>query len=177
TIENDLIACLKELRDKAESYAAGTIEALNDTVSDIKIVIEQAQAMQQKRERSAVAHLSPAEFAGRMGKDIEARRKGGPNLQAKYFALAEQLPEEIIDDCRRSVVEVWGKVEEELAKREAAVKEAADFVELRRRMKRRFAEDEGVSSFLPAKQPAAENGEQSSEEEQEVAPTLVPVSP
>ena len=65
--------------------------------------------MQQKRERSEVAPLSPAEFAGRMGKDIEARRKGGPNLQAKYLELAEQLPEEIIDDCRRSVVEVWGK--------------------------------------------------------------------
>jgi hypothetical protein len=44
TIENDLIACLKDLREKAESYASGTIEALNDTVSDIKIVIEQAQA-------------------------------------------------------------------------------------------------------------------------------------
>ena len=43
-IENDLIACLKDLREKAESYAAGTIEALNDTVSDIKSVIEQAQA-------------------------------------------------------------------------------------------------------------------------------------
>jgi len=44
TIENDLIACLKDLREKAESYALGTIEALNDTVSDIKSVIEQAQA-------------------------------------------------------------------------------------------------------------------------------------
>src|SRR5262249_42268475 len=180
TIENDLIACLKELRDKAESYAAGTIEALNDTVSDIKIVIEQAQAMQRERERSEVAHLSPAEFAGRMGKDIEARRKGGPNLQAKYLELAEQLPEEIIDDCRRSVVEVWGKVEEELAKRkreEAAAKEAADFVELRRRMKRRFAEHEEASSFLPARQPPADDAQKGTEEEQEVAPTLVPVSP
>jgi hypothetical protein len=44
TIENDLIGCLKDLREKAESYALGTIEALNDTVSDIKSVIEQAQA-------------------------------------------------------------------------------------------------------------------------------------
>ena len=43
-IENNLIECLKDLRDKAESYAHGTIEALNDTVSDIKSVIEQAQA-------------------------------------------------------------------------------------------------------------------------------------
>jgi hypothetical protein len=39
-IENSLIACLKDLREKAESYAAGTVEALNDTVSDIKSVIE-----------------------------------------------------------------------------------------------------------------------------------------
>ena len=44
TIENDLIKCLKELREKAESYAAGTAEALKDTVEDIKSVIEQAQA-------------------------------------------------------------------------------------------------------------------------------------
>jgi hypothetical protein len=43
-IENDLITCLKDLRDKAESYAAGTQEALRDTVEDIKSVIEQAQA-------------------------------------------------------------------------------------------------------------------------------------
>ena len=43
-IENDLIACLKELRDKAESYAAGTIEALKETVEDQKNLIEQAQA-------------------------------------------------------------------------------------------------------------------------------------
>jgi hypothetical protein len=43
-IENDLITCLKDLGEKAESYAAGTTEALNDTVSDIKSVIEQAQA-------------------------------------------------------------------------------------------------------------------------------------
>jgi hypothetical protein len=44
-IENSLITCLKDLRDKAESYALGTIEALNDTVSDIKSVIEQARRM------------------------------------------------------------------------------------------------------------------------------------
>jgi hypothetical protein len=43
-IENDLLACLKDLREKAESYAAGTAEALRDTVEDIKVVIEQAQA-------------------------------------------------------------------------------------------------------------------------------------
>jgi hypothetical protein len=44
TIENDLIACLKDLREKAESYAAGTIEALNETVEDLKNAFEQAQA-------------------------------------------------------------------------------------------------------------------------------------
>jgi len=43
-IENDLITCLKDLREKAESYAGQTIAALNDTVEDIKSVIEQAQA-------------------------------------------------------------------------------------------------------------------------------------
>jgi hypothetical protein len=43
-IENDLITCLKSLRDKAASYAAGTIGALNDTVEDIKSVLEQAKA-------------------------------------------------------------------------------------------------------------------------------------
>ena len=35
---------VKDLRDKAESYANQTIAALNDTVDDIKSVIEQAQA-------------------------------------------------------------------------------------------------------------------------------------
>jgi hypothetical protein len=44
TLESDLIACLKELREKAESYAAGTHAALTDTVDDIKSLIEQAQA-------------------------------------------------------------------------------------------------------------------------------------
>jgi hypothetical protein len=44
TIENDLIACLKELRDKAESYALSTIEALKDTVDDLKSMTEQIQA-------------------------------------------------------------------------------------------------------------------------------------
>ena len=43
-IENELIACLKDLRERAESYAANTIEALRETVDDIKSVIEQAQA-------------------------------------------------------------------------------------------------------------------------------------
>ena len=43
-IETNLIACLKELREKAESYAANTIETLKETVEDIKGVIEQAQA-------------------------------------------------------------------------------------------------------------------------------------
>jgi hypothetical protein len=43
-IETNLITCLKELRDKAESYAAGTIEALKETVEDQKSLIEQAQA-------------------------------------------------------------------------------------------------------------------------------------
>jgi hypothetical protein len=35
---------LKDLREKAEGYAQGTIGALNDTVEDIKSAIEQAQA-------------------------------------------------------------------------------------------------------------------------------------
>ena len=116
-----------------------------------------------------------------MAKDIDARRKGGPNLQAKYLEWAEQLPKEIVVECKEKVVEVWAKVEEELARRrreEVAAKAAADFGELRRRMRRRFAEEpkhEGASSFLPAKQPTAEDAEQSPQEV--VAPTLVPVSP
>jgi len=104
--------------------------------------------------------------------------KKGPNLQAKYLEYAEQLPAEIVAECKEKVIEVWGKVEGELARRrreEAAAKETADFAELRRRMKARFAEREEASSFLPAKQPAAEDAEQSSQEE--LAPTLVPVSP
>jgi len=136
--------------------------------------------MQEQRERSEAARLSKTEFAQRMAKDVDARRRGGPNLQAKYLALAEQLPEEIVAECKEKVIEVWGKVEEELARRrrdETAAKETADFAELRRRMKRRFAEEREASSFLPAKQPAAENEEQSSEKGQEIAPTLVPVSP
>src|SRR5262245_19694888 len=137
--------------------------------------------MHEQRERSEVARVSKAEFAQRMAKDIDARRRGGPNLQAKYLEYAEQLPEEIVAECKEKVIEVWRKVEEELAKRkreEAAAEEAADFTELRRRMKARFAEDEEASSFLPAKQLAAENEKQNSEQVQgEIAPTLVPVSP
>ena len=104
--------------------------------------------------------------------------KKGPNLQAKYLEYAEQLPAEIVAECKEKVIEVWGKVEGQLARRrreEAAAKETADFAELRRRMKARFAEREEASSFLPAKQPPAESEEQSSQEE--LAPTLIPVSP
>jgi len=44
-IEIDLINCLKHVdRNKAEDFAHGTIEALTDTVDDIKRLIEQAQA-------------------------------------------------------------------------------------------------------------------------------------
>ena len=43
-IETNLITCLKDLGEKAESYAAGAHEALKDTVEDIKIVVEQTQA-------------------------------------------------------------------------------------------------------------------------------------
>ena len=43
-IETSLIACLKDLREKAESYAEGTHGALRDTVDDIKSMIEQTQA-------------------------------------------------------------------------------------------------------------------------------------
>ena len=43
-IETNLVECLKGLREKAESYAAGTIEALKETVEDQKSLIEQAQA-------------------------------------------------------------------------------------------------------------------------------------
>jgi len=88
--------------------------------------------------RIEVEQLSAVEFAHRMAKDIEARRRGGPNLQAKYLELAEQLPPEIVAECKRSAIEVWGKVEDELAKRVVT-----NFEVLRSRMNARFAEQRG----------------------------------
>ena len=43
-IETNLIECLKGLREKAEEFAHGTIAALNDTVDDLKNMVEQPQA-------------------------------------------------------------------------------------------------------------------------------------
>jgi len=44
-IETSLIDCLKHVdRNKAEGFAAGTTLALNDTVDDIKRMIEEARA-------------------------------------------------------------------------------------------------------------------------------------
>jgi hypothetical protein len=44
-IETDLIDCLKHVdRSKAEGFAANTVLALNDTVDDIKRMIEEARA-------------------------------------------------------------------------------------------------------------------------------------
>src|SRR5262249_49659604 len=95
------------------------------------------EAMMQEH-RIEVEQLSAVEFAHRMAKDIEARRRGGPNLQAKYLELAEQLPPEIVAECKRSAIEVWGKVEDELAKRVVT-----NFEALRSRMNARFAEQRG----------------------------------
>src|SRR6516164_3863540 len=63
-----------------------------------------------------LAHqLTQAQFAEWMAADIDARRKGGPNCQAKYLELADQLPREIVAETKEKVIEVWSRLERELA--------------------------------------------------------------
>jgi hypothetical protein len=58
--------------------------------------------------------LTQGQFAEWMAVDIDARRKGGPNCQAKYLKLAERLPREIIAETKENVIEVWSRLEREL---------------------------------------------------------------
>jgi hypothetical protein len=41
------------------------------------------------------------------------RSKGGPDLQAKYLGLVEQLPKEIRKEYRERTIELWAKVDGE----------------------------------------------------------------
>src|SRR5262249_41392600 len=91
-------------------------------------------AIMQKR---AVEWLSPDQFAEWIAVDIEARRKGGPNLQDKYLKLVDQLPEEIRQEYRARTIEVWSKVEGDLAKPKSKMVNG-----------RRFSVVEGGASFF-----------------------------
>ena len=87
-------------------------------------------------------HRSVMATARRTGmdalEDIEARRKGGPNLQGEYLELVDQLPEEIRQEYRARTIELWTKVENDLAKPKPTY--------------RRYA----PSFILPTPQPAAD---------------------
>src|SRR5262249_47026425 len=111
------------------------------------------EAIMQKR---AVEWLSPDQFAEWIAVDVEARRKGGPNLQDKYLKLVDQLPEEARQEYRARTIEVWTKVENDLAKPKPMVwingrLYPADVVERHREAKK--AE---TSFFGPKPQPSAE---------------------
>jgi hypothetical protein len=87
-IETNLINCLKDLREKAESYAANTIEALNDTVSDIKSMIEQAQARRMRAEAAALEAT---------GETLVIPEKLWPEATARQLARMEIDPwEEVL---------------------------------------------------------------------------------
>jgi hypothetical protein len=58
--------------------------------------------------------LTTDQFAEWIAIDIEARRKGGLNLQDKYLELVEQLPKEIRREYRARTIELWSKVEDDL---------------------------------------------------------------
>jgi len=60
--------------------------------------------------------LTPDQFAEWIALEVEGRRKGGPNLQDKYLKLVDQLPEEIRQEYRARTIELWSKVENDLAK-------------------------------------------------------------
>jgi hypothetical protein len=65
-------------------------------------------------QKHVAERLTQAQFAEWMAVDIDARRKGGPNCQAKYLKLAERLPREIIAETKENVIEVWSRLEREL---------------------------------------------------------------
>jgi hypothetical protein len=112
-----------------------------------------------------------AEFAQEVATAIyNYSNNGGPYLEAECRRRAR---EHGYDEEEFGQLWLDAKRKRELA--QAAAKEATDFAELRRRMKRRFAEREEASSFLPATQPPAADAQKIAEDEQ--APTLVPVSP
>src|SRR6516164_4103958 len=67
-------------------------------------------------QKRAVEQLTPDQFSEWIAIDIEARRKGGPNIQDKYLRLVEQLPEELRQEYRARTIELWTKVENDLAK-------------------------------------------------------------
>jgi putative DNA primase/helicase len=89
-------------------------------------------------QKRAVEQLTPDQFSEWIAIDIDARRKGGPNLREKYLRLVEQLPEEIRQEYQARAIELWAKVENDLAKPAEKM--------------RRFSGD----FFGPATQPPAE---------------------
>jgi putative DNA primase/helicase len=106
-------------------------------------------------QKRAIEHLSPDQFAEWMAEDVEARRKGGPNLLDKYLRLVEQLAEEAREEYRAGAFELWSKVENDLAAPKPMVwingrRYPADAWE------KMAANNATASSFLPATQPAAD---------------------
>jgi putative DNA primase/helicase len=67
-------------------------------------------------QKPVTEHLSPEQFAELMAVDVEARRKGGPNLQHKYLALVERLPQELHRHYKAATIKCWSDLEIEIAK-------------------------------------------------------------
>jgi putative DNA primase/helicase len=72
--------------------------------------------MEALMQNAQAKHLSPDQFAEWIAIDIEARRKGGPNLQDKYLKLVGQLPKEVQREYWGKTIDLWSKVENDLSK-------------------------------------------------------------
>ena len=111
-------------------------------------------------QRQSVERLTPDQFAEWIAIDIEARRKGGLNLQDEYLKLVEQLPKEVRRQYRARTIELWTKVENDLAKPKPTTvwingrPYPADLVERHRR--EHEAKKAEVSFFGPQPQPKAD---------------------
>jgi hypothetical protein len=112
--------------------------------------------------------LTSAQFVEWMAADIEARRKGGPDLQAKYLGLVEQLPKEIRKEYRERTIELWTKVNGERKPQKFERREFSD------EQIKRWQAERG-SFFGSAAQPKADpEPEDTPEEEPEEEPKAEP---
>jgi hypothetical protein len=125
-------------------------------------------------QKRAIEQLTPDQFSEWIAIDIEARRKGGPDLQDKYLALVEQLPEEIRQEYLARTIEIWSKVENDLAPPKPAYRRYDALVKMA---------VAAPSFILPATQPVADEASKSTSvavpkpkpEEQPEAPNEEPI--
>ena len=124
-------------------------------------------------QKRAVEQLTPDQFSEWIAIDIEARRKGGPNLRDKYLRLVEQLPKEIRREYRARTIELWSKVENDLATPKPYIhingrRYPAD--EWKRSQRKKEA-----SFFGPKSQPPADAEPEDKPKEPDAPQALVPV--